>query len=177
MCKRRSVGQAGFTLLEVLAALGILAFAIAVASSSLVLHLKANAEGEISFEAAQAAQTVIDELRFQDVSEMPTEGTDSVRQISVKANHTFDVYVSYCEDATYCTSSDVRHIAVQVQYKNESVYRTETVFTALEKGNGSTDEAGDGEDPLWETPTPTPTPTPTSTPGGGGGGRCRWWRC
>ena len=170
-------GFTGFSLLEVLVALGILAVAIAAALTSITTNLKANHKAELSFEGAQAAQTVIDQIRSQDIATLPTSGTDTARQIQVKDGRTFDVYVTYCATPAYCTSNEVRQLTVRVNYKGQSVYRTETVFSMFEKGNGSS--SASSEAAVWTEATPTPTPASSSSSAGSSSSRrrCRTWRC
>lgn len=131
----------GFTLIEVLVAIAIVALALATASSSLITNMKANKTGARVFEGAQAAQTVIDELRYTDVSALPESGTDEVRHVQIDALKTYDVYVTYCNDPTHCTSEDVRQISLRVELDGKKIYETETVFTQLEKGYGSSNSS------------------------------------
>jgi prepilin-type N-terminal cleavage/methylation domain-containing protein len=123
--------EAGFTLIETLVALVIVGLAVAAATSSLMTNLTFNRKAERAFEGAQAAQTVLDEIRKEDVSTLPASGADSVRQISTQSRRTYDVYVSYCTDGTYCTDNDVRQLSVRVEHKGAVVYQTQTVFTAF----------------------------------------------
>ena len=184
--------QQGFTLVEVLVALGIFAFLISVASSSLRMNMTTNYRGQLRFEAAQAAQTIIDEIRYEDVSELPTSGLEDVREIHIDTTRSYEVHVEYCSDTTHCTSNDVRQIEVWVKHRGQTIYQTETIFTAMEKGYGGT--VGGDDDSSGPTPTPTatpaPTPTPTITPTPPPTftptpsptprqrrRRCRWWRC
>lgn len=141
-----SPGQSeGFTLLEVLVALAIFSVAIVTASSSFQTYLKSNYSAEVRFEAAHAAQSIIDELRFEDVEALPSNGSDAARIVTMNDGRDYEVTVSYCTDSTYCSSSEIRHLAVEVEYREKVVYRTEAVFTALEKGYGSTSEDTDDD--------------------------------
>jgi prepilin-type N-terminal cleavage/methylation domain-containing protein len=157
----------GFTIIETLIALVIIGIAVAAASSTLITNLKSNRHGQLAFEGAQAAQTIIDQLRYDTVANMPTSGSDSVRQVTSQTNRRYDVYVSYCADNTFCSSNNVRQLSIDVKHNDITVYTTQTIFTQF--GAASDDNVtGDNRSPTptvtaTATPTPTRTPTPTAT--------------
>jgi len=134
--------ESGYTLIEVIVAMGILATVISYSSVSFVTHLSANHRGEIRSEAAQAAQTVIDELRGEEVGDLPQSGSSPSRDIQVNDNRTFKVDVAYCTDSSLCAIGSARHLDVEVTYREEVVYRTETVFTALSASSNSSSTSG-----------------------------------
>ena len=117
--------EAGFTLLEILVAFGILAVLISLSTSFFMFNLRNNMDTEIRYEAMQAAQTVIDELRFQDVSTLTGVKNEDV----VINSRTYAVQVHYCELNDFCISTDIRHVAADVTYKNKVIYETDTVFS------------------------------------------------
>ena len=108
--------------------LGILSAFLAVMSSSMLTNLRANRTGFIRLESIHAAQTVLDELRFQPVNGMRTSGSDAARSIVVNGARTYEVIVTYCLTATYCTASS-RHLTAVVRLSGQEVYRTETVYS------------------------------------------------
>lgn len=128
--------ERGFTLLEVMVAVLLLGSLIAASTSAFVMNVRSNQAGEIRSEASQAAQTVLDELRHSPVGNMPLTGSDEPRTVSINERRAFDVVVTYCENNTYCTSNEIRHLTVEVTYADETVYRTETVFTNLGSTKG-----------------------------------------
>ncbi|MCB0338858.1 MAG: type II secretion system protein [Bdellovibrionales bacterium] len=160
--------ESGFTLIETIVALGIVGVVLVASTSAFIYHLRSNHEAELRYEGAQAAQTVIDDIRYIDIDTLPASGTDDPRHITMNGTRTYDVYVTYCSDPTYCTSEDVRQLHLLVEHDGEKLYETETIFTALEKGYGQSvgnDDEGAGPTPTpTATPTATPTPTPTATP-------------
>ena len=128
----------GFSLIETLVALGILGVVIAAASTSLIKNLYYNHRAEILFEGVHAAQTVLDDLRFEDISNLPSTGTDSPRTVTSQSKRQYKVYVTYCKTSQYCSSESVRQLHVRVEFKSRTVYETETVFT--EFGSSADDD-------------------------------------
>lgn len=151
----RRVG--GFTLMEALVALTIVGIAIAVTTATLITNLKSNRHAEVIFEGAQAAQTVIDDIRYLEVEYLPTTGTFGPREVTANSRRIFEVFTTYCSDAQYCATSTVRQIAFRVAYQGKTVYETQTVFTKF--GDPSDDDTI-----MTRTPTPLPTATNTRTP-------------
>lgn len=134
---KRNRENSGFTLIEVLVAIAIMGVALSAATSAILTYMRANYSGELIFEGAQAAQSVIDFLRYEEVESLPASGTDPVRTISINNLRDYDVYVTYCADPTYCTSNSVRQLVLRVEHDGTKVYETETIFTQLEKGTGA----------------------------------------
>ena len=180
--------EAGFTLVEVVVALAIMGVVIAASTTSFITHLRANYTAELIFEGEQAAQSVIDDLRYEEVSSLPLNGTDSPRNITMNALREFQVYVTYCPEDTYCSSDTVRHLRVRADYRGERVYQTETVFTQLERGGVTSDESeGSLDESNLPTPTPAPTPSASTPPSDSSSNqnegrgrkkkRCKYWGC
>jgi prepilin-type N-terminal cleavage/methylation domain-containing protein len=176
--------EQGFTLIEVLVALAIMGVVLAASTSSFITHIRANYSAEIVFEGEQAAQSVIDELRYIDVASLPISGTDVPRSVTMNALRDFEVYVTYCPEESFCTSDMVRHLRVRAEYRGEAVYETNTVFTQFEKGAGSSEaseSSAGGSSSSTSAPSPSPSPTPSQGSSSGGGKkkkkRCKFWGC
>ncbi len=153
----------GFTVLEVLVALALLAVVIASASSSLVTHQSYNHDGEVRSEAAIAAQTVLDEIRQLDIKTLPTSGFENPRIKTLNSNRPYSVVVTYCANLTLCSSNTVRHLSVEVKHRDKVVYNTETVFTDLGTPGNST---GTVESPVPSIvlASPSPSTSPSRSP-------------
>jgi prepilin-type N-terminal cleavage/methylation domain-containing protein len=119
------LSQAGFTLLETLVALGILSIAMSMTVSCLFFNLRSNTTMKIRYEAIQAAQNVLDDIRFLD----PSTLTGTRQEDIVISNRSYRVNVSYCRNPALCISTDSRHVTVEVSYKSQLVYETDTVFS------------------------------------------------
>ena len=115
----------GFTLLEILVALGVLSTMISIATSFFMFNLRNNMNTQIQYEAMQAAQGVLDELRFEDISTLTGSPTERV----TIGSRTYSVAVSYCQISSFCLSDEIKHIAAKVTYKDQLVYETDTVFS------------------------------------------------
>ena len=120
--------QNGFSIMEVLVALSVLAIVLANILPTFAFQLKQNTKAEIRTAALQAGQRAIDELRFVTTTTMPSSGAGTAQTITVDGRD-FTVTPYYCLRSSYCTSTSARHITVRVVYKGTQVYETETVFT------------------------------------------------
>ncbi len=115
----------GFTLVELLAAMSILAILLMGVTITSMGNLRSNRNMELRYEAIQAAQTVIDDIRFTDIS---TLGSAIHRDVQI-GPRSYDVDVTFCEKSEFCLSDEIRHIAVNVSLDTKQIYQTDTVFT------------------------------------------------
>ena len=120
--------QQGFSLMEVLVSLSVMAIVLANIIPTFAFQLKQNTKAEVRTAALQAGQRVIDELRFVSPAAMPSSGAGTAQTIAVDGRN-FTVTPYYCLRSSYCTSSSARHITVRVVFQGTQVYETETVFT------------------------------------------------
>lgn len=121
--------RAGFTIIEVLAALsifGVIAVFLAPIFSS---HFRHNTRSELRSGAVAAAQQILDEYRQQMISSLPTGGSED-RNVTVGGRQ-FAATVTFCTRAEYCALSSTRHIKVQVKQNTDQLYEVETVYTEL----------------------------------------------
>ncbi|MCB0345327.1 MAG: type II secretion system protein [Bdellovibrionales bacterium] len=122
--------QKGFSLLEVLFALAIFSIVLAGMPNFFITQTKLNMRSQIRTEALAAAKQRMDYLRLQDPSDLPTTGSEGPETVTVN-DRDFDVTTFYCEEPTFCTSNNNRHIRIAVSYRDEERYDVETVFTKL----------------------------------------------
>lgn len=119
----------GFSILEVLAALGIFGLISSTVYSSLISHLNINMNNEIRSQAILAAQQQLDGLRGTQISAIPTTGyQDKVIEVGARR---FAVRTYFCDRAEYCSSESMRHITCAVSFNDSLRFRTETIFTSL----------------------------------------------
>lgn len=121
----------GFTLIEVMIAVAIFGLVIAGMAPAFAAHIRFNTESELRSNAIAAAQHTLDELRFEDVTSMPSSGSVGPTNVVV-GDKTFQVVRTFCGTASYCTSNRIRHIRVEVSYRERVIYGIETVYTDLE---------------------------------------------
>lgn len=124
------MSEKGFTLIELMASLLIFSVVALGLGSSFSQHMTMNHIGEVRSMAAQAAQQVLDGIRYEDPATLPESGTGPVVDVTI-GNKTFSVTPYYCEAPEYCATQNVRHITVRVQYRNVQQYEVQTVFTQL----------------------------------------------
>lgn len=127
--RRFDSSQQGFTLLEVLVAITLLSLVAAAMAPAFVGQLITNRRSEVRTEAMAVAQQVLDGMRSNDPSTLPSTGSDPVFQRD-GGEKTFDVLVSYCVNPDFCTARS-RHITVSLSYMDQEVYEIETIFTRL----------------------------------------------
>jgi prepilin-type N-terminal cleavage/methylation domain-containing protein len=121
--------RAGFTLVETVVALSLLAVAIAAMLPALVQAMRANTESEIRTGAVAVAQQEVDNLRAQSGT-WPSSG--QTRAIAA-GNGTYQStlsYQQYCEGATCYAGA--RIVTVEVRHNGKLYYRVQTVFTSLD---------------------------------------------
>ncbi len=130
LLKHHYLKQRGFTLLEVMISLFIFSIVLTGMSRAFIQNIRANTSTQIRTEAIGAAQQVLDNVRLQDISALPTSGSSAPQSVVV-GNHTYTVVIKYCLDVTMCALTSTRHLTVDVDYNSERVFETETVFTQL----------------------------------------------
>ncbi len=122
--------QAGFTMMEVLVAMTIMALVSAAMAPVFHQHAKTNTEMEKRTAAVEAAQQILDLLRFSDMTTLPTSGAGTTQTINT-SGYAFSATPYYCRTADLCQSTSTRHITVEISYQNEKIYELETVYTKL----------------------------------------------
>ncbi len=61
---------------------------------------------------------------------MPTTGSDAPVEITM-GPRSYEVTVTYCLNTAICVTNNVRHITVEVVYRDEIIYEVETVYAQL----------------------------------------------
>lgn len=122
--------QRGFTLIEVLVALALLALVSAGIVPSFLRFVRYNTQMEVKSGALQAAQLVLDNLRFSNPADLPSEGSSPEEVVNINGRN-YKVTVSYCTVAAYCSSDNTRHLKAMVYLGSKKLYEVETVYTRL----------------------------------------------
>lgn len=122
--------QKGYTLLEVLFSLSLLGLFLGGLAPAFVAQFRFNTINEWRSGAQQVAQRKMDELRQQEPGTLPTSGSTGPETITTDGRD-FEVTTYWCEESTYCSTGDNRHIRVAITYQGRVLYNVETVFTAL----------------------------------------------
>lgn len=124
------ISEKGFSLLEVLVSVTIFSIAALGIVPTFNSFMGRNSHSHIQASALQAAEQVLDSIRIQSTSTLPTTGNDGGKNISV-GGHSFVVTTYYCEQSSLCSGTLTRHLRVQVKYKTQEIFNVQTVFTAL----------------------------------------------
>ncbi|MDD2941415.1 MAG: type II secretion system protein [bacterium] len=125
-----TVGEKGFTLLEVLSAICLLGLLMAVMAPAFVSQMRFNTESQYRTEAIAAAQQVLDGYRRQDPVTLPANGTLAPVEIEMGARR-YLVTTTFCAEAAYCPTNNTRQITVQVTRGGRQYYEVSTVYTRL----------------------------------------------
>ncbi len=125
---RQIKSQSGFSLVEVLVALGIFAVVTAIMAPSFLYQLSTNTKAELKNGAIAVTQQVLDGIRPIEVASLPTSGF-TTQNISA-GDRNFSVKTLYCVNPSWCGTSS-RHIMIEVYYRNNKIYGTETIFSQL----------------------------------------------
>ena len=123
--------EQGFTIIEVMVALGIFGVVSAMMATTMVQLQRTNYENEIRSGSYAAAQLVLDDLRSQNISNLPTSGSGALQNVVI-SGRTYAVTPSYCVTASECTSVNIRGIRVSVSYKSQLKYLVNTVYARLQ---------------------------------------------
>jgi type II secretory pathway pseudopilin PulG len=124
------VNEKGFSLVEAVCALGLLAIALLGIVPTFQVLVNANTLNEQRSNAVAAAQEVMEALRQQSPSSLPTSGSSAVQTVTI-GSRDYEVTAHYCTRSEYC-NADMRHIVLEVGYAGQNVYIVETVYTRLQ---------------------------------------------
>jgi len=123
----------GYTMIELTVAMTMLG-TLALSLTTLSIHsMRTNKDNEIRSGAIQVASVVLDELRGQIISSLPSSpGIQQSRSISISGvPNPFNVTLTFCSNSSFCPTADTRHIKVAVSYAGRNRFNTETVMTQL----------------------------------------------
>jgi len=124
------VNEKGFSLVECVCALGLLAIVLLGIIPTVQVLMQSNTISEERSNAVSAAQQVMESLRQQAPSSLPNSGSSAVQTVSV-GTRDYEVVAHYCTKSAYC-NDDMRHIVLEVSYAGHDVYVVETVYTRLQ---------------------------------------------
>lgn len=122
--------QSGFTLLEVMIALFVFGLVLAGMAPAFVMQMRQNTENAVRTGAIAAAQIALDDIRLNDITVLPMSGSAAPVNVNVDGRD-YSVVVRYCVTASYCNPTSTRHLTVEVAYRDDTKYRTQTVYTQL----------------------------------------------
>ena len=120
----------GFSLLEVLLALGLLGVVLVVVIPAFFAFLEANSQNEVRSGAMATAQQVMEALREEDPAALPSSGASPIQLVNVGGRE-YDAVTRYCVEAAYCDST-TRHLLVEVSFGGNVIYTVESIFTQLQ---------------------------------------------
>lgn len=122
--------ERGLTLVESVVSLLIFFVALAGIVPLFLNYTISTINNEKRTAGIAVTQQVLDELRQEDASSLPQNGTQTLAQVTHLGKQ-YTPKVTYCQNSTYCDANS-RHIKVEVDQDGSSIYETETVFTKFE---------------------------------------------
>ena len=122
--------QKGFSIVEVIVAMGIFLTVMSTLPTIFVTQTKFNTLSQRKSEGLVATQAVLDSLRFEKLIDLPTTG-NATENIDING-YTYLVDVHYCLNSSYCNAQTSRHITAKTYYREDLIYEVETVFTSFE---------------------------------------------
>lgn len=120
----------GFTVVEALLAVALLGIVLTGVLPGFLTFLDSNTFSESASDAVAAGQVMLERLRLQDPSALPTSGKTSPEVVLV-GNREYEVTNTYCLVSSYC-GTDSRHVRVEVNYGGDTLFVVESVFTRLQ---------------------------------------------
>jgi type II secretory pathway pseudopilin PulG len=124
------VNEKGFSLAEAVCALGLLAIVLLGIVPTIQVLMSTNTISEQRSNAVAAAEEVMESLRQQSPSSLPSSGSSAVQTVTI-GSRDYEVVAHYCTRSEYC-NDDMRHIVLEVGYAGHNVYIVETVYTRLQ---------------------------------------------
>ncbi len=118
----------GFSLIEVIVAMGLTVLVTSAATSGLLAQMRLNTLAQERSRAASVATQVFEEYRIQDPASLPTSGT-ATQTVTIDGQ-AYGVRVDFCLRSNMCSSS-LRHLTVTVQKNGVTYYEIETAFAGL----------------------------------------------
>jgi prepilin-type N-terminal cleavage/methylation domain-containing protein len=123
------LSERGFSLAEALVALAIMGIAIVGVTPLFMTYLDANTLTEQRSGAVAAAQQILEGVRAQNPSSLPSSGASAAQSVMV-GGRVYEVTTRYCVNASFCDTAS-RHVVVEVTYRGIRIFTAETVFTQL----------------------------------------------
>ncbi len=121
--------QAGLSLLEALAAVGILAVAVVAVLPAFTTQLRSNERDIQRTAAINAVQQRLETLRMEDPASMPSSGASAPQLVTV-GGWQFEVVTRYCDRPALCNANS-RHVTVVATHEQRQVYDAETIYTRV----------------------------------------------
>jgi len=127
--KFKCSNEGGFSMMEVMVALGVFGIVAGGMTPGFASLLKYNTSSELKTQAMGAAQKTMDNYRLQDMSTLPISG--STTQTYTVDGKTFQITIRFCQNPAYCITDTIRHISTEVSYNGKLQFKAETIFSQL----------------------------------------------
>lgn len=121
--------QGGFTLLEALVAMGLLAILLVGVLPTFSVLFAANTRNSERTGAVAVAQQVMEELRQAEIVELPASGSVGPQIVSIDERD-YEVVRWFCLSEQFCGANS-RHVMIEVNYGGRTVFTAESVYTQL----------------------------------------------
>ena len=120
----------GFTLVETLIAMAIIGVVLVAMLPAFITYFDSNTRNELRTGGIEAAQFVVESLRRDDPSTLPSSGSSAIQVVTV-GERDYETITHYCVQTSYC-ATNARHLIIEVRHGGQEIYSIETVYTALQ---------------------------------------------
>ena len=124
----------GFSIIEVIIAMAILAVVLTGVVGAFISNLQTNGRTELRGVAVSVAQEELETLRRQDPRTFPV--ADINKTVTTADGRSFQVRTRFCVNSSRCVGS-AKQVVVEVSQQSRSIYTVETVFTNLREERGT----------------------------------------
>jgi len=125
--------RGGFSLVEAIVALAILAVVLGAVVPSFARNVRLNTDSELRGWAVAVAQEKLDALRAS--GDWPASGSQQTVTAGQATFTSHLTYERYCQ-GTVCYDG-ARHVSLEVRHAGQTLYIVETVFTILDGTTGT----------------------------------------
>ncbi|ULH17280.1 type II secretion system GspH family protein (plasmid) [Deinococcus sp. KNUC1210] len=130
--------QAGFTLVELLVSIAILAVLMSTLISAFLFNAGLNTKSEMRSAAVRVAVNIVENYRNDNTYDsLPLNGATQTSNVT-ESGRTFRVVTTFCPPdmpSEMVCSSSARFIRVEVYNGTTEIYQTDSYFTQLVKPN------------------------------------------
>ncbi len=123
----------GFTLLEVLVSLTLVAIVTTTMTNSALMNARTNNSIHLKLTSATIAQEILDSMRTlnqDEIQSLPSTSGTTTTQTKTVDGKTFTVNTVYCLNTAFC-DTDMRHITLRILYRGIQVYEIQTIYSSL----------------------------------------------
>lgn len=126
-----SKSQRGFSVIESLASLLVMAIICSTLATALLSQAGQNKNSQRVGSAVLVAQRLLDEYRSRPFSAIPSTGTQTLTPVVIDTL-TYNPTAEFCSTPSICSSGSIRQISLSITHKGKELYAVSTVFSEFD---------------------------------------------